>query len=91
MKKLHLDLDSLSVEAFETNAELKAARRTVLANEASQALDTCPPESGWSDCPTGDRFDRMCWASGQPGCSQYCPSGEVHLCATDLCDSEMNC
>ena len=70
MKKLRLNLESLSVQTFEADGTLARTRRTVLAHQIAN------PASGADFCHTWDRFNAYCALSRgmevEWGCTPVC-------------------
>ena len=95
MKKLRLDLDSLSVQTFEPEAALTQTRRTVFGNEVTEEF--CAPGSTGiiNACYTWYMNDANCafslnWRDGD-NCTPVCQTGEnicpslAPGCETGLC------
>ncbi len=91
MAKLHLKLEELDVESFET-AETRADFGTVRANEGTQPID-CGPDSNLVSCGGSCEFtscdDHTCYGcGGETGTT--CPTRDQFSCvqtgpAPDTC------
>lgn len=61
MKKLRLNVESLSVQTFEADADLPRTRRTVVGHHAANLDGDFAPQSGIVNvCHTWDRYDAYC-------------------------------
>ena len=82
MRKLSLNVESLSVQSFETTEAVKDARGTVLGNAQTQRgpncgdtsiADACVTGLCTGDCPTYDAY--QCTALCPESYNDACPSG----------------
>jgi len=86
MRKIKLDVESLSVESFAT-ASAPRAKGTVLGHEPTRGHNTqCA--SAYDACPTG-----FCAPTYDIACTQTCDTYDPEICpsAVDACPSARGC
>lgn len=78
MKKIKLDVETLTVESFETRESAEAVKGTVRGHEDFTGYSECDCGSSpyYSQCCTGDPRDFQCYDS-----FHYCLETQRQICA----------